>query len=234
MMDAQFKLYYWPLPFRGSFVSYMFAYADVLLEEESDYKKISSIRNDPPSDQPAPFMAPPLLIDKQADISMSQMPAIVMYVAKKLNLMPTDHEQVCRALKVVMDCNDLLMEICRYNGSKMWEREDWVQFRQKRLQKWFKIFEESLARGHFGAEQVHFADVSVYALFGNLTRCLPDLRSDLESHAKNVSLFCDSFGERPSLKAYVERQTELYGQLYCGGQIEKSIRKMLDEDRLLP
>ncbi|MEJ2161360.1 MAG: glutathione S-transferase family protein [Chromatiales bacterium] len=125
--QARFQLYYWPLPFRGCFVSYLFAYRDVPLLEAAE-------------------------------------------------------------------------------------------------------FEASLERGFFGADPVSFADIGVFALCGNMTRCLPELEADLLDHAPGVHALCQTVESKPSLAQFVADQERKYGKLYCGGQIEKSIRKMLEMD----
>ena len=81
---------------------------------------------------------------------MSQMPAIALYVSRELDLLPDDPFEVAMAMKVLMDCNDVLMEICRYNGSSMWTREEWTLFRSERLPRWLAVFEESLRRDFIG------------------------------------------------------------------------------------
>ena len=133
-------------------------------------------------------------------------------------------------MKILMDCNDVLMEVCRYNGSSMWTREEWTSFRSERLPRWMQIFEESLQRGFIGKDPVSFADIGVFALFGNMTRCLPELDPDLLEHAPGIHALCQRVGFQPSLARYVAGDEEKYGKLYCGGQIEKSIREMLDTD----
>ena len=134
------------------------------------------------------------------------------------------------SMKVLMDCNDVLMEICRYNGSTMWGRDEWVEFRSNRFPHWLAIFEESLERGFIGQDPTTFADIGVYALFGNMTRCLPELEPDLLNGAPGIHALCRAIGSEPSLARYVAGQEEQYGKLYCGGYIEKSIRKMLELD----
>ncbi len=228
--QSRFQLYYWPLPFRGCFVSYLFAYRDVPLLEVADFDEIGKLKGLPPSEQAIPFMGPPVLRDLATGRSLSQMPAIVLHVAQELGLMPRDPFDVAMSMKVLMDCNDVLMEVCRYNGSSMWEHEEWVEFRHQRLPRWLGIFEESLRRGIFGRDPVSFADIGVYALFGNMTRCLPDLEADLAEGAPGVHAHCQAIGSQPTLKRYVAVQEEQYGKLYCGGQIEQSIRKMLRMD----
>ena len=228
--QPRFKLYYWPLPFRGCFISYLFAYRDVLLLEEASFEEINSLRSRPPSEQDMPFMGPPVLQDLESDRALSQMPAIVLYVSKELDLAPGDPLELAICMKVLMDCNDVLMEICRYNGSMMWERSEWTDFRSRRLPHWMQIFEEALKRGFISNDQVSFADIGVLALFGNMTRCLPELEADLLNHAPGIHAHCQRIGAQPSLAKYMAEEEQKYGRLYCGGQIEESIRRMLELD----
>ncbi len=226
----RFQLYYWPLPFRGCFVSYLFAYRDVPLLEVADFDTIVEMKGLDPGEQDVPFMGPPVLRDLESGRTLSQMPAIVLYASRELDLIPEDPFDAAMAMKVLMDCNDVLMEICRYNGSSMWAREDWSEFRSRRLPRWLGIFEESLKRGFIGKDLATFADIGVYALFGNMTRCLPNLEADVLEHAPGIHALCEEIGAQPSLAKYVAAQEQTYGNLYCGGQIEKSIRKMLAMD----
>ncbi len=228
--EPGFQLSYWPIPFRGCFVSYLFAYRGVRLLEESAFDEIQALRSRPPSDQEIPFMGPPVLRDLESGRTLSQMPAIVLYASHELDLVPEDTFDLAMCMKVLMDCNDVLMEICRYNGSTMWDREEWIQFRSERLPHWLRIFEESLNRGHFGNEPVSFADIGVFALFGNMMRCLPELEPDVLANAPGVHAHCHKIGSMPSLADYVANESERYGQLYCGGYIEESIRRMLAMD----
>jgi len=127
----RFRLYYWPIPFRGCFVSYLFAYRDAPLLEQDGLEENADLKNRKPSEQdipymgpPLPYMGPPLLRDLESGRALSQMPAIVMYVSRQLDLVPQDPFDAALCMKVLMDCNDVLMEICRYNGSSMWTREE--------------------------------------------------------------------------------------------------------------
>ncbi|KXF80567.1 glutathione S-transferase [Enterovibrio coralii] len=232
MSQSKFQLYYWPLPFRGCFVSYLFAYKGEPLEMFTDHDVIRGLISKPPSEQEnTPFTGPPLLIEKETGLSISQTPAIVLYVSGLLGLKPKDEFDAAMCMKILMDCNDVLMEICRYNGEMMWDRESWRNFRTKRLPRWMTVFEEMLIRGHFGKPAVSYADIGVFALFGNMTRCLPELDADLKAHAPGVYAHCKKIGAHPSLAAFVKGQEEAYGKLYCGGQIEASIREMLEQDK---
>ena len=230
MSQPEFQLLYWPIPFRGCFVSYLFAYRDVPLLDDSDFEEIEALMSRDPAEQDIPFMGPPVIRDIEKNRNLSQMPAIVLYVSHKLDLMPEEPFDQAMCMKILMDCNDLLMEICRYNGSTMWEREEWHQFRTQRLPRWMQIFEESLKRDFIGKDLVSFADIGVFALFGNMIRCLPELEADLLSHAPGIHALCQRIGAEPSLARCVADQELKYGKLYCGGQIEKSIRWMLEMD----
>ncbi len=228
--QPRFRLYYWPIAFRGCFVSYLFAFRDEPLLEETRFEELEKLMSQRPGEQDVPFVGPPLLQDLESGRTLSQMPAIVLYVASELGLAPEDPFDFAMAMKVLMDCNDVLMEICRYNGSIMWEREEWREFRSRRLPRWLTIFEESLQRGFLGREDVSFADIGVFALFGNMIRCLPELEPDVLANAPGVHAHCQRIGSKPSLAEYVAMESERYGQLYCGGYIEKSIRRMLEMD----
>lgn len=230
MSEPRFKLYYWPLPFRGSFISYLFAYRDVPLLEERDFDAIRKLWNQHPGEQPIPFMGPPVLVDLASDRALSQVPAIVLYVSRELDLLPEEPFELAMSIKILMDCNDLLMEICRYNGSAMWVREEWIEFRAKRFSRWLAIFEQSLERGYLGGDPVSFADIGVFALFGTMARCLPELDADLLEHAPGIHGLCRKIGSRASLADYVAAEARKYGRLYCGGDIEQSIRDMLAMD----
>ena len=227
---SRFQLYYWPIPFRGCFVSYLFAYRGVpLLLEASLEENLRLIKLDP-GEQAIPFMGPPVLREIETGRTLSQMPAIVLYVAEELDLLPADPFDAAMCMKVLMDCNDVLMEICRYNGSLMWSREEWIQFRSLRFPRWLQIFEESLKREYIGKKPVSFADVGVFALFGNMIRCLPELESDILANAPGIHALCQKIGSQSSLTEYVSEDEQRYGKLYCGGKIEESIRKMLAQD----
>jgi glutathione S-transferase len=232
MSQPRYKLYYWPLPFRGCFVSYLFAYRDVPLLLETDFQEIDRLRTLAPKEQSVPFTGPPVLCDLESGQCISQMPAIVTYVAPELGLLPANDFERAMALKVLMDCNDVLMEICCYNGSMMWEREQWLEFRSTRLPRWMCMFEEALARGTIGGANASFADIGVYALFGNMIRCLPELEAELLQFAPGIHALCQRLGSEPSLARYVAEQERQSGKLYCGGQIEESIRAMLAQDSM--
>ena len=228
--EPRFKLYYWPIPFRGCFARYLFAYRGVALLEETGFEENNRLRRLHPGEQDIPYMGPPVLEDLVSGRSLSQMPAIVLYVSQELDYIPGDPFEAAMCLKVLMDCNDVLMEICRYNGSTMWERDEWKTFRSQRLPRWLAIFEESLNRDLVGRDTVTFADIGVYALFGNMMRCLPELEPDVIKNAPGIHELCKRLSSEPALAEYVAGEEQKYAKQYCGGQIEASIREMLELD----
>ena len=232
-----YKLYYWPIPFRGEFIRLILAERgeDYI---EADTEELLELKATDPADQPLPMLAPPFLHDLKNDIFINQMPVIVMYLSEKLGLLPRDNYKSAICLKLTLDSNDLLAELTNLNGSAMWEHEKWKTFRQQRLKHWFRIFEQT--GRHFGlsqhqgfllgSDQLSTADLVTSALFGTMTRCLPELSDDFRTHAPNVYALCQRIAAFPNVNKFTEDQTQKYGNSYCGGQIEKSIRSMLAED----
>lgn len=234
-----YKLYYWPLPFRGNFIRFLLEETGEKYEEAS-VKEISDLYSRSVDEQTFPMMAPPFLHDLVDDVFLSQMPAIVMYISEKSGLLPQDPYKTAVCNKLVLDSNDVLMEITNYNGNMMWERESWREFRDKRLKRWLEIFEHTGRKfglgpdkGYMlGGDRISTADIVTYALWGTMIRCLPELSADCRLHAPNISGLCERVGQRPGVKKLIDNQEKEYGKQYCGGQIEKSIRSMLELDEI--
>ena len=141
-MTVRYKLYYWPIPFRGVFIQYTLAYARMEYHNAT-LDQVAAIRNSDVPDLPVPCMAPPVLHDNQTGHFLSQMPAIIVYLAQEHGLATGDAYLDCLALKVILDCNDVLSDITNANGSQMWEYDQWRSFRSERLPRWLEVFEET-------------------------------------------------------------------------------------------
>lgn len=228
--EPRFVVHYWPISFRGTFLTYLLAYEDVSFDEtgREDVLKMMELQF---SEKPVPFTGPPILFDRKENFYVSQMPAAYMYLVDVLGLKGKSCISDALTLKIVMDCNDVLMEICRYNGSSMWTRKEWNAFRHHRLVKWLCLFEEGVRRGHIGASDTAAADVSSYALWGNMARCLPELREDIVKNAPTLATVLEKVGRKNSLASYISDVEVKLGKLYCSGQIEESIRDMLKTPR---
>lgn len=233
---TQYRLYYWPIPFRGNFVRLLFAYQGIDYEEASS-SQIAQFRSSSVREQPTPAMAPPVLQNLEDGSYISQTGAIILYVGQKHGLLPDDPAQLPVVMKIFGDCMDVLSEITRSNGAQMWEREAWESFRNNRLVRWLEIFEEvgrrsgmTMSEGHLlGGGKVSVADLNAFALWATMERCLPQLKKTLRTHAPLVMALCDRLGDSAGISAFVSEQEQELGDRYCGGMIETSIRKMLAE-----
>lgn len=234
----KYKLYYWDIYFRGDFVRLIFEDAGIEYDD-APVSELLKIKSMPVSEQPFPGMAPPFLHDIEENAFINQMPAVVNYISHKLGYTANDIVKDSHALKLVLDCNDVLAEITNLNGSEMWTHDKWKEFRTVRLKRWMEIFEEfgnkyglkSDSGTMLGTSHLTFADTSTYALFGTMTRTIPELKEDLKKHAPNIYALCERFSERKNIQSYLNEKYKTWGNLYCGGQIEKSIREMIELDK---
>jgi glutathione S-transferase len=228
MSKPNYSLYYWPIPFRGQYIRAALRYSGVEYEEcnPMELKKLKNADGQPM----AMFMAPPALRD--GDLYISQTPAIVSHLGRKLGLCPTDPNKIAVADALVNNCNDIINELTRHCGSKMWTQEEFDEFVKGRFPKWLSVVENTATRlglkvteGFFlGGESATYADTSVFACFALMEKCLPALRPLLRQELPCVMALCDRLGENPGLKELTDSQGSAP---YCGGHIEKSIQEAL-------
>src|SRR6185312_7368432 len=138
---SDYDLYYWSVPFRGQFVRAVLAYGGKSWTEAGD-GAIAKLMAGPVKRMPAPFMGPPMLVDKRADFAIAEMPAIVLYLGETLDLLPATSALRATTMKVVNDANDVLDEITRDGGRQMWTAKRWQDF-VPRLKKWMSLWEET-------------------------------------------------------------------------------------------
>ena len=230
---TDYTLYYWPLPFRGQFVRSVLAHVHASWEE-AGIGSAGSQLGAAPSDQLVPHMGPPVLTDHAADFSLAQTPAILAYLGRKHGLIPDD--PACAALtdKIVADANDVLYEMTRHNGAQMWTRESWNAYRP-RLGRWMEIFEETgrrhslTARAGYvlGGKTPGVADLTTHILWGTMTAKFPSLRPMLDATAPAIAGLSDRIAGLPEQRDLRVRSDEDYGDEWCGGQIEASLRNVL-------
>jgi glutathione S-transferase len=227
---AEYTLHYWDVPFRGIFPQLFLEEIQAKYEwhdaSEIYPKKSLKIHN--------PGMAPPYLYDTKINKYLAQMPAILMHLAREHDYLPKRTETLDLTLKTILDCNDVLMEVTNSYGKEMWSKSDWNEFRSTRFPQWMEIFEQTgiehglkEEKGYLLGSTITVADIATTALFGTLIHSFPELKSDLNKHAPRIAKLCERIEARPSIRAFLEKQREKYGQVYCGGDIEKSMRKML-------
>ena len=228
-----YKLYYWSVPFRGQFIRAMLAYAGQSWTEGGD-GAIAKLMEGPARKMPVPFMGPPLLVDKKADFAIAEMPAIVLYLGETLDLMPATPALRAMTMKIVNDANDVIDEITLDGGREMWTKQRWQEF-APRLEKWMTLWEET-GRRHglqfdsgflLGGEQPGVADIVTATLWSTMTERFTKIEAILNDAAPNTAALTRRVAALPPLKKLAAKARRDYGDAYCGGQIEASLRKVL-------
>jgi len=224
-----YDLYYWPLPFRGHLIRFLLA--DTGAEwTEHGYGATAALRNLPVAERPYPFLAPPLLHDRETDTWLSQMPAICMYLGRRLDRL-ADPDQ---SLRIVCDASDILLEITRSHGAQMWDRPAWEAFLADRLPLWMALHEQiattsgvTAQAGHlFGSETPGVADLTLAALWGTMADRLPPTATLLAETAPTLAGLVTRVSNRPAIAA-LRSDWDDRKPRYCGGQIEKSLMEMV-------
>ena len=228
-----YSLYYWPIPFRGQFVRATLAYAGATWDDRG-VDETAEVKNRPVAEQPVPHMAPPLLVDHAAGVAIAQMPAILWYLGLKHRLLPGNPLLAALAQKIIADTNDVLDEVTRNGGQRMWNEADWDGYRP-RLRRWMEIFEETGRRhgltpdsGHIlGSKNPGLADLVAATLWFTMTEKLPKLRPMLDAAAPAIAGLSDRVAALPPIATMRSETDAAYGATWCGGQIETSLREVL-------
>ncbi len=231
---SDYDLYYWSVPFRGQFVRAVLAYAGKSWTEGGD-AAISRLMGGPVKQMPVPFIGPPMLIDKKADFAIAQMPAIVLYLGETLGLLPATPALRAMTMKIVNDANDVIDEITLDGGREMWTKKRWQDF-IPRLKKWMSLWEET-GRRHglkanagflLGGGAPGIADVVTATLWSTMADRFRKIEAILEEAAPLTTALTRRIAGLPPLVKLAAEAQQDYGDTYCGGQIEASLRKVLD------
>ncbi len=230
---SDYELFYWPVPFRGQFVRAVLAYAGRTWTE-GDGGAMSKLMGGPVTRMPVPFMGPPMLIDRKADFAIAQMPAIVLYLGETLNLLPTTPALRAMSCKIVNDANDVIDEITLDGGREMWTQKRWNDF-VPRLERWMSFWEET-GRRHglkpdsgflLGGEGPGLADVVTATLWSTMADRFATIAAVLEEVAPLTAALTRRVADLPALAKLAAKARQDYGDAYCGGEIEASLRKVL-------
>ena len=230
---SDYKLYYWSVPFRGQFVRAVLAFAGKTWTEGGD-NAISTLMEGPVKKMPVPFMGPPLLIDKKADFAIAQMLAIVLYLGETLNLLPATPTLRALTIKIVNDANDAIDEITQDGGREMWTKKKWEEFVPRLKKKWMSFWEET-GRRHglkpdsgflLGGEVPGIADVVTATLWSTMADRFPEIGTILDEAAPMTAELTRRVAGLPELVKLAAKARRDYGEAYCGGQIEASLRKV--------
>jgi glutathione S-transferase len=230
---SDYKLYYWSLPFRGQFVRAVLAHAGKSWTEAGD-DAILTLISGSVQDMPVPFMGPPLLIDEKAKLAIAQMPAIILYLGDTLDLLPAAPALRAMTMKIVNDANDVIDDITLDGGREMWTEKRWHGF-VPRLQKWMSFWEET-GRRHglkadsgflLGGKAPGIADVITATLWTTMVERFPAIGAMLDEAAPMTAALSQRVSALPPLVKLAAKARKDYGEAYCGGQIEASLRKVL-------
>jgi glutathione S-transferase len=231
---SDYEVTYWSVPFRGQFVRAVLAFAGKTWTEGGD-AAISKLMNGPVTDMPVPFMGPPMLIDKKAGFAIAQTPAILLYLGETLDLMPNTPALRAMTMKIVNDANDVIDEITLDGGREMWTKKRWQDF-MPRLKKWMSFWEET-GRRHglkadngflLGGDAPAIADIVTACLWSTMTDRFSKIEAILAETAPMTAALTRRIADLPPLAKLAAKARRDYGDAYCGGQIEASLRKVLD------
>ncbi|GBG96624.1 glutathione S-transferase family protein [Lactococcus termiticola] len=225
---VDYTLYYWPVPFRGHFLRAILTYAGASWTEGED---IPAFMQKTSAEQPIPFMGPPFLIDHEAgDFALSQMPAIALYLGEQLGLIPDDATSRATTVKIVADANDLIDELTLQGGREMWTAEKWQAF-LPRFKKWMSFWEAELAASKTGllldTEDLTVADIVSATLWMTMAERFEDIYQLLKEEAPLTLAYAHEIWQLPVFQKFSTDTISKYGNSYCGGQIEESLRKVI-------
>jgi glutathione S-transferase len=231
---TDYTLYYWSVPFRGQFVRAALAYAGKTWTEAGD-DAIGKLMGGKVADMPVPFMGPPLLVDhKGGGLAIAQMPAVILYLGETLHLLPGAPIARALTIKIVNDANDVIDEMTRDGGKSMWTQASWDGY-VPRLKTWMSFWEVTGARhglspgsGHMlGGAAPGLADVITATLWTTLADRFPKIGRILDDTAPNTAALCRRISALPPLAQLAAQARQDYGDLWCGGEIETSLRKVV-------
>jgi len=230
---TDYTLYYWPVPFRGQFVRAVLAHVGATWNELG-FNDINAERRKSPSEQIVPHMGPPVLIDHANDFAVSQTAAILLYLGRKHELLPNDAEREALTVKIIADTDDVLYEMTRYNGAQMWTPAEWQAY-LPRLKRWMVVFEQTGLRHGLsarsgtllGTDAPSVADFTATVLWGTMTDKFPSLRPLLDETAPSLAALCDRIAALPEQKKLRIKSDTDYGDAWCAGQIEASLRAVV-------
>jgi len=167
-------------------------------------------------------------------VALSQMPAILGYLGDRHGLIPDNASGRAMTDKITGDADDVFNDTTLHNGAQMWTRQSWAEF-LPRLEHWMQLFQETgrrngmTATGGFmlGTDAPGIADFTTAVLWGTMVHKLPQLRSVLDAAAPDLAGLCDRVCALPEQLELRDRSDAAYGDLWCAGQIEASLRAAL-------
>jgi glutathione S-transferase len=148
--------------------------------------------------------------------------------------MPATSALRAMTMKIVNDANDVIDEITLDGGRQMWSEKRWREF-VPRLKKWMSLWEET-GRRHglktdsgflLGGKAPGIADVVTATLWSTMTERFPKIATMFGKTAPMTAALTRRVANLPPLAKLAAKARKDYGDAYCGGQIEASLRKVL-------
>ena len=230
---SDYALYYWQVPFRGQFIRAILAWAGQRWDEFDDAAVGQAMSADV-ARQAIAFKGPPMIVDKRSGFALAQMPAIAYWLGETLDLLPAAVAGKALSLKVVNDANDVIDELTLDGGRQMWTPQRWREY-QPRLKRWMAIWEETGRRhgltaeaGHLLGGKVGVADLVTATLWATVAERFPAIGELLAGHAPAVAGLTQRLMAEPALANLAAVSREQFGDSYCGGQIEQSMRRVIN------
>jgi glutathione S-transferase len=224
------QLYYWSVPFRAEPIRMLLTYVQAEFSQ-ADSEAVLAVKNDEIARQTILGMAPPYLLDSATGVKLAQMPAIMLYLAEKYQLLPQGEFAAARMQRVLGDVTDILTDITRNNGHQLWDNDAWREFLDTRLPRWAQICERHLTELGTATEsdgqRPNAVDFAIWAVWGNFYEHFPALNPWFEQFAPGIVGHHRLLPSCPHLQDWWEQTRERYGDIYCGGQIEASLREMM-------
>lgn len=227
--DAEYRLIYWPgIPGRGEHIRLAFEetgtpYTDTAIQKDGISAVTSQIstKNHGDSLNPPP-LAPPIL--KHGDLTINQVPNILMYLGDRLGLVPeTDngyghyhvHELALTALdgfsNEAHDVHHPIATGLHYEEQKDEAMKKAKDYRENRLPKFLDYFERVLSgessRGgdYLYAGELSYADLVLFQCLDGVLHALPKAMATLRKSTKYDKVFAlyDRVKERENIKKYL-------------------------------
>jgi glutathione S-transferase len=149
--------------------------------------------------------------------------------------LPKDVAGRAMAIKIVNDANDVIDDITQDGGREMWTAESWKAY-GPRLKRWMEIFEVTARHNDVTREAGYLlkgnapsvADIVTATLWWTLGDRFPTIGEILREQAPRINGLTQRLMATAPLSALVASTNTRFGDVYCGGQIEASMRKVIN------